>query len=222
MKWLAMLALAAAAPVLAAEPVNPIAQTAVEVRAQFICKDGERYDVLFRNPTKLALVTVNGREVTLYQTPSPTGYRYVGGEVELQVDDRKARFKPTGQPAVDCAVAPAQLVPGVMTGTIAYRERSALPAGATATVELRDVSRADAAAPLLGTTTITPRGKQVPLYWLISFDPAKVDPAMRYSVSARITGADGKLLWVSDTAAPVLTDGAPPTDIAIALVRAPH
>ena len=220
MKWLAALALAAAAPGLAAEPVNPLAQNAVEVRARFICSDGEQLDVLFRNPTKLALVTVDGQTLTLYQSPSAKGYRYIGGEFELQVEAGKASFKATGRPAAACVVAPAQAVAGTMTGTIAYRERMALPAGATATVELRDISRADAPAPLLGAATITPQGNQVPLYWLITYDAAKVNPAMRYAVSARITGPDGTLLWVSDTVHPVLTQGGPPSDVDIALVRA--
>lgn len=220
MKWLAVLALAAAAPGLAAEPVNPLAQNAVEVRARFICSDGEQLDVLFRNPTKLALVTVDGQELTLYQSPASKGYHFIGGEFELQVEAGKATFKQTGRAAVVCTVAPVQAVPGVMTGTIAYRERMALPQGATARVELRDISRADAPAPLLGATTIAPAGNQVPLYWLINYEPSRIDPAMRYAVSARITGADGTLLWVSDTTIPVLTGGGPPSDVTVDLVRA--
>ena len=218
--WLGLAALGAAAPGLAAEPVNPLAQNAVEVRARFICSDGEQLDVLFRNPTKLALVSVDGRDLTLYQSPSAKGYRFLGGEFELQVDAGKARFKQTGRAAVDCVVAPVQAVPGTVTGTIAYRERMALPEGATAKVEIRDVSLADAPAPLIGETLITPRGNQVPLAWVISFDAAKINPAHRYAVSARIVGADGKLLWVSDTVNPVLTQGGPPTDVEVALIRA--
>lgn len=219
-KWLGLAAVAVATPGLAAEPVNPLAQNAVEVRVRFICSDGEQLDVLFRNPTKLALVTVDGATQTLYQSPADKGYRYIGGETELRVDAGKASFKQTGRAAVACAVAPVQAVPGTVTGTIAYRERMALPQGATAKVEIRDISLADAPAPLIGETLITPHGNQVPLAWVISFDPAKIDPAHRYAVSARILGADGALLWVSDTVNPVLTQGGPPSDVEVALVRA--
>ena len=41
-----------------------------------------------------------------------------------------------------------------VTGTVTYRERLALTPGATLVVELRDVSYADAAAPLIARQTI--------------------------------------------------------------------
>ena len=105
-------------------------------------------------------------------------------------------------------------------GAVTDRERMALPAGATATVEIRDISRADAPAPLLASTTITPTGNQVPLHWIMTFDPAKVAPQASYSVSARINDKAGKLMWVSDTIEPALTRGAPLDFVDVDLVRA--
>ena len=213
---LLLMVLAAAA---SAQPVSP-AGAAVEVRAKFICSDGTLLDVLFRNPTHLALVERGGTMLTLYQSPVADGFRYIGGENELRGKGTAVTFRSRGQAPVTCAAAPAVPTPGTMTGTIAYRERMALPPGATATVELRDTGRADTPAPLLASTAIAPAGNQVPLHWLLGFDPAKIDPRTTYTVSARIAAADGKLLWITDTQHPVLTRGAPADDIDIAVVRA--
>lgn len=48
----------------------------------------------------------------------------------------------------------------VLTGTVAYRERIALPSGAVVQVQLADVSKQDAASTTVAETTIEPRGKQ--------------------------------------------------------------
>ncbi len=50
-----------------------------------------------------------------------------------------------------------------ITGTVAYRERIALPPNAVVTVTLEDVSLADAPSKLLAKQTFETEGKQVPL-----------------------------------------------------------
>jgi putative lipoprotein len=95
----------------------------------------------------------------------------------------------------------------VLTGTVTYRERMALPEGAVVRVELRDVSRADASAPLLATQEIRPT-TQVPIAFELRYDPARIDPRHTYAVSARIE-VDGTLWWINDTQHQVLTGGNP-------------
>ena len=50
-----------------------------------------------------------------------------------------------------------------ITGTVAYRERIALPPNAVVTIALEDVSLADAPAKVLAKQTFETEGKQVPL-----------------------------------------------------------
>jgi putative lipoprotein len=102
----------------------------------------------------------------------------------------------------------------VITGTVTYRNRSALPPTAVIEVTLADVSLADAPAKVISTQRIEAGGKQPPFVYELPYDPAQIDPRMTYSVGARITEGS-ELLFISDTVNPVLTRGAPMTDVDI-------
>ncbi len=93
-----------------------------------------------------------------------------------------------------------------VSGTVAYRERIALSENAVVEISLQDVSRADAPAIEIARQRITRPG-QVPVHFKLGFNPADIDERMSYSVNAKITD-QGELLFISDTAAPVLTRGA--------------
>lgn len=95
-----------------------------------------------------------------------------------------------------------------VTGTLAYRERIALPPDAMITVQLVDVSRADAPAVVLGEQVGPAGGRQVPIAFEISFDRSRIEPAHRYAVQARIEDG-GKLRFISDHHYAVITGGAP-------------
>ena len=56
-----------------------------------------------------------------------------------------------------------------VSGTVTYRERIALTPGATVEMELRDVSLADAAAPLIARQTISDPG-QVPIEFKVEYN----------------------------------------------------
>ena len=112
--------------------------------------------------------------------------------------------------------SPAQ---SVITGTVTYRNQGALPPTAVIDVALSDVSLADAPAKVISTQRIEAQGKQMPFPYELSYDPAQIDPRHTYSVSARITDGNN-LLFISDTANPVLTRDAPMTDVEIAVVAA--
>jgi putative lipoprotein len=103
-----------------------------------------------------------------------------------------------------------QAGPASVTGTVTYRQRSALPPDAVVEVELLDVSRADALATRLGRQEIATNGRQVPIPFEITYDPAAVDPRHSYAVGARIL-VGGRLRFINDTRHPVLTRGAPST-----------
>ncbi|WP_269931609.1 YbaY family lipoprotein [Aminobacter sp. HY435] len=104
-----------------------------------------------------------------------------------------------------------------VTGEVFYRERIALPPNAVLSVQLADVSLADAPAKVLGEQTIDPAG-QVPIKFSIPFDPAAVKPNMSYALQARIS-VDDKLWFINDTrhALDPLTAG--PQTILVKMVR---
>lgn len=87
-----------------------------------------------------------------------------------------------------------------LTGTIAYRERIALPPDATVEVRIVDVSLMDAPAETIALARFPSEGRQVPLPFAIDYDPARIIQGRRYALQARISDAGGKLLWITDTA----------------------
>jgi len=94
-----------------------------------------------------------------------------------------------------------------VTGTIDLMESFVLPSSALLTVRLVDVSRADAAALILGEQIIQTDGRQPPFVFAIPYDPASIDDRDTYAVQARIE-VDGKLRFISDQFYPVITRGA--------------
>ena len=72
---------------------------------------------------------------------------------------------------------------------------------------LEDVSVADAPAMELGRATVAEPGNP-PFEFDISFDPESIGPTGTYSVRAQVS-VGRRLIFVSDTMNPVLTQGAP-------------
>ena len=95
-----------------------------------------------------------------------------------------------------------------VTGTVAYRERIALPPTAVIKVQLVDVSRADAPAIVLGEQVIEAGGRQVPFDFAIAYDAGRIETNHSYAVQARIED-DGRLRFISDQHYAVVTRGAP-------------
>jgi putative lipoprotein len=93
-----------------------------------------------------------------------------------------------------------------VSGTVTYRERIALDPAAEVVVQLLDVSRMDAPSTVLAEQRIKANGKQVPFAYELKVDAARIDPRMRYAVSARISRGD-QLLFINDTQYSVLTQG---------------
>ncbi len=98
--------------------------------------------------------------------------------------------------------------PTAVTGHVTYRERVALPADAEVRVQLLDVSRQDVAAAAVADTTIKPDGRQVPLPFLVRFDPKKIDPRHDYAVRATIT-MGGQLAFTTTAVVRVITRDRP-------------
>jgi putative lipoprotein len=97
------------------------------------------------------------------------------------------------------------LPPGhALTGQVTYRERVALPNDAEVRVMLLDVSRMDVAATPIADTTLHPDGRQVPLPFVLRYDPDRIDPRHDYAVRATIT-SEGRLAFTTTTVVRVIT-----------------
>ncbi|QIX60584.1 lipo-like protein [Hymenobacter sp. BT18] len=95
-----------------------------------------------------------------------------------------------------------------ITGTVTYRERMALSPTAVVRLQLQDVSQPGVAATVIDSVTLRPQGRQVPLDFVLRFDPSRIQENMTYAVEARIEDA-GQLMFRTDVAYPVLTRGNP-------------
>jgi len=104
------------------------------------------------------------------------------------------------------AAAQPAAATGTIRGTAGYRERIALPPGAVLEVRLEDISRADAPALLVASATLV-TDRQVPIPFVLAYDPARIDRNHRYAVRATLS-IDGAVRWRTDTIHPALTQNA--------------
>jgi len=117
----------------------------------------------------------------------------------LGPDDRRLVFDLAGRLAGPVPEEEPEV--GLITGTVAYRERIAMPPGAVVIASLQDVSRADAPSLPLAEHRIEPAGN-VPVPFELRFDVGSLDRRGRYAVRATIE-VDGKPRWTTDTVAPI-------------------
>jgi putative lipoprotein len=118
--------------------------------------------------------------------------------------------KPVPLPATPPGGASAPAV----TGTVTYRERMALPAGAVLTVRLEDVSRTDAPAVLVAERTIPLATQQVPIPFSLSYNASAIRGNGDYAVRAMIrtagaTSGPSQLLFTTTRRYAVITRGNP-------------
>jgi uncharacterized lipoprotein YbaY len=109
---------------------------------------------------------------------------------------------------------------GTLQGVVTYLQRIALSPDAVVEVTLQDVSLADAPAKVIARQMIETKGAQVPIPFELEYDPVAINPAMRYSIMARIA-ENGKLTWISTRYNPVLTKDAPVNNVEIIVEQVP-
>jgi putative lipoprotein len=105
-----------------------------------------------------------------------------------------------------------------VSGTITYMQRIALPDDAVITVQIQDTSLADVAATVIGEQVIQTEGKQVPFEYQVAYDPNDIQENHTYTMRVRITDGAGKLLFINDTAIPVITLDNPTSEVEIVVV----
>ena len=92
-------------------------------------------------------------------------------------------------------------------GSAFYLERITLPKNAVFEVTLEDVSLMDVAAVVMGHTIIDPI-ESVPIDFTIHYKSEEIQKGHRYNMRGKIT-VNGRLIFITDTAHPVLTGKEP-------------
>ena len=110
-------------------------------------------------------------------------------------------------PLAACATLGPSEQPVSVTGQLTYRERIALPPTAQIEIQLGDVSRMDSPSRTIAQQSFTADGRQVPFAFSLTVDQRPLDPRHSYAVSARITDASGRLMFITDTRNSVAFDG---------------
>ena len=103
-----------------------------------------------------------------------------------------------------------------VTGSLTYLERIAIPENAEISVQLQDVSRADAPAMIIGEEKFASDGKQVPFPFAVKYNPDQIMENHSYVVRGEIR-VDGKLMFTTTEAYPVITRGNPTSGIELIL-----
>lgn len=96
----------------------------------------------------------------------------------------------------------------VVSGTVTYTSRMALPPNAVLIVSLLDTSRQDVAATTIAEERIETRGLQVPFNFSFAYDRSKIIDRNRYSLRAQIMVGE-RLLFTTNTNYAVITQGNP-------------
>lgn len=104
----------------------------------------------------------------------------------------------------------------VIAGSALYRERIALPGDAIFDATLEEFSQADTKAEVIGRVRVeSPR--QSPIKFSITYNAARIDPSLRYTVRAKIVHRD-QVIFVADAVNVLMTDNK--TNVVLVLRKA--
>jgi len=96
----------------------------------------------------------------------------------------------------------------LVTGTVTYRERVALPADAVIDLWIMDATPGIITQAILAETSINTEGRQVPINFTLAYAPDRVVTDHDYAIKAVIRGG-GESLFETVAGTPVITRGAP-------------
>jgi uncharacterized lipoprotein YbaY len=211
-------------------PSPDVAARAVPHRFRYVCDSNVQVLVTYRGSS--VRVVFKNHLYEMKQVPSADGGRYSDGKLVwwnvgrggflANADDN--RSSASTQLAANCHEAPkassqgtngaeaagkpaeSPATPGLVTGTVSYLYRIAMPPTAVVDVQLQDISRDDSSAPIIAEQKIDFGDRQVPIPFDLKFDPAKINPLHRYGLHATIV-VDGAVRFRTETAYPVITHG---------------
>lgn len=183
-------------------------------KLSYNCDEGKKVLVFLRE--RNARVMFAGKSYAMKQVQAASGMKYSDGALvwwskgeEGFLEDETSAARPV-RLADNCKLEKKPSMPeaAVISGTVTYRERIAMPENAVLTMQLQDVSQTDAPAKVIAEQKFTFAGHQVPLPFELHYDPAKIDSKHAYALSARIE-VNGQLMFANTTAYRVITQGNP-------------
>lgn len=149
---------------------------------------------------------------TLEPTPEPTA-EPIATEAPMESIEPAASEEPS------FSTPPAVVEGPAVSGTFELPEEAELPEGATWSVELQDTSLADAPAVVIGEDSGDIEDTSVTeVEFEIAYDPDQIIDTNTYTLQVRVEDETGNLLFVNDTAVPVLTDGGETTEVSFPVV----
>lgn len=99
----------------------------------------------------------------------------------------------------------------VVRGTVAYRDRSALPPDAAVEVWITDVTPGIITTmAVVAQERFSTNGRQVPLPFELTYDPTRIDPTHRYAIKSAISSG-GQLRYTGESEFRVPLGGGPAT-----------
>jgi len=189
------------------------------------CDGGTKVTVFLRE--RNVRVVFAGKSYSMKQVEAASGTKYSDGTMlwwskgDEGFLEKEAQEGQSVRLADNCKLEKAANAAsaGVVSGTVAYRERIAMPENAVLTMQLQDVSLADAPAKVIAEQKFTFAGHQVPLPFELHYDSTKIDPKHMYALSARIT-VNEQLMFMNTTTYRVITQGNPAkADILLQMVE---
>lgn len=103
-----------------------------------------------------------------------------------------------------------------ITGKITYDGSKIINKNSKVQISLRDVSLMDVASKLISSTIISD-AKTFPIAYELKYNPSKIKRGLTYALSARITGPNNNLLFITDirTVAQLIDNPSPTIDIPV-------
>jgi putative lipoprotein len=105
-----------------------------------------------------------------------------------------------------------------VTGVITHTHRMTLPVGYVVTVQIEDITKADAPGKKIAEQVIKSQGEQLPMPFEIVYDPGKIDANHTYSIRVKIEDSTGKMLYTNNSSVAVITNGNPTQNVDVIVV----
>lgn len=169
------------------------------------CSGGEQFDAQYAADGSSAQVTVRGKAATLPPAVTQDGRKFDDSHVSLWNKGDDARLRVAGDLMwQSCRDQAKGTPPGIITGTVAFSEKVALPEKAVMVVKLVDVSLADAPSVTVAEDQTSP--SQLPAAYEVQYDATKLQSGHTYAMQATVY--DGSTLrFINDTQRRVLVSG---------------
>lgn len=197
----------APAPKAAAPAPLPSEVVVLPTLPAYVCPNGRLVELSEDQSTGVVTLSDGSTELTAFKAADAKRTRFVNGEITISYTADELVMTGGRTRKMVCPRRPAAPTAGVVWGTLDKRDRMALANGTRARVMIVDVSRADAPAEELASATIETNGNQVPLAFLVRFNPDRVLPGRTYGLTARIESPGGELLYITDTHNGLFTQG---------------